>query len=431
MRLQTETLLRPDTAGSTVREPVVAPSLGVCFSHPDNGAVSTVHDVPCALPQVVRDATRIRALGPLLQVADKEWGTQGLVDHLEYFLSPCCLGSRVPVLVIFRDPRGNITGAVLLHEYRIGGVGSRVLIPGDLDGRRNVIAPAHLRHYYAQKAAEVLMDRAALAVIVSVNRMGCEDEFRLTGSSQRPYARRTRTIHRALELRSTYNETLMLFGRSVRRSFRLRVRQLERDLAPQLIDNPAISEEEFVDLSQHCAFPVPTEAARWRYRVALQLPNTMLLGLRSGDGKLLSVAWGRRVGAVTEVDWQINSAAFPRYSIVTAMRAYLMEHEINRGTKLLRFPGGTRHWMHLSFVPEQVSDLIMVRNRISALLLSKVYPTIFGDQNLLGAWLRSGALEWCPPGHCNDHASGAPSETSADEETAGTQGSAQIAPMKP
>ena len=51
----------------------------------------------------------------------------------------------------------------------------------------------------------------------------------------------------------------------------------------------------------------------------------------------------RRRKGTTYISWQMNLKDFPAFSIGTAMRAYLLEHEIACDTQLLTFEDGTTH----------------------------------------------------------------------------------------
>jgi len=62
--------------------------------------------------------------------------------------------------------------------------------------------------------------------------------------------------------------------------------------------------------------------------------------LRLPDGPWLSILTGWRRHGVTYVDLQMNDMHYKKESISAVMRAFMLEHEIGRGQKLINFVGG-------------------------------------------------------------------------------------------
>ena len=118
----------------------------------------------------------------------------------------------------------------------------------------------------------------------------------------------------------------------------------------------ALSESEFLALNHRSLYPYLPWIVRWRFRYARKLPGSVFAGLRAKDGSWLSMIGGRRLNGTIYVDWQMNLKDFPAFSIGTALRAYLLEHEIARGTQMMTFEDGTPHTMNRAFVPENVTN---------------------------------------------------------------------------
>jgi hypothetical protein len=322
------------------------------------------------------------------------------MDQLQYHLSSCNIRAKIPHLLLLSDPGQRPNAAVLLFEYRIGGMATGVFVPSDFDGERTVLAPEHLRCLVAQHAAEFLVDRGALLVLISVS----NGDFSLTDFGRSPRispeyirATQTRTILRTLELESTYQATLAKMGRSTRRGFRRHLRRIEEDFGARLVVQPEMTESEFLFLNRNSAFPVSRRVALWRIRKARHLSNSVFLGLRTADGRWLSVVGGRRQGDLTEIDWQSNLKGHNKYSLVSAMRAHLLQYEINRGTRFLRFENGTPHWMQLYFRKDKVNDLLIFHPLLSNRIVRRALPRLLPTDNLLSKVVREGNLAWHRP----------------------------------
>ena len=90
------------------------------------------------------------------------------MDYLPFFLSVCRLWGKVPHLLLLPDSAGEPQAAVLLYEYGMGRMSSGIFVPADLCGERTVIAPEPLRSMIAWRAAEVLIDRGAHLVFLTL-----------------------------------------------------------------------------------------------------------------------------------------------------------------------------------------------------------------------------------------------------------------------
>jgi hypothetical protein len=75
------------------------------------------------------------------------------------------------------------------------------------------------------------------------------------------------------------------------------------------------SESEFLVLNRNSLYPVFPWIAKWRFRCARGLPDSIFAGLRAADGSWLSMIGGRPRNRITYVDWQMNVKAFPALSI--------------------------------------------------------------------------------------------------------------------
>jgi hypothetical protein len=211
----------------------------------------------------------------------------------------------------------------------------------------------------------------------------------------KPYttAVRVRTPPRHLALERGMEATLAKMGDDTRRNFRRYRRRAVEELGAEFVPHISISREEFLALDRKSTNPVERAVIEWRYALLEQARNDeriLLCGLRSREGEWLSLIGGRRDGATTQIDWQFNRAGLPHFSLCTAMRAFLLEHEIARGTRRLVFEGGTPHPMRFAFETAQTVDLLAIRRHSArAWLLRRFANHIFPEKNFLRAALRN------------------------------------------
>jgi hypothetical protein len=165
-----------------------------------------------------------------------------------------------------------------------------------------------------------------------------------------------------------------------------------RDVVAARRDLPrvAMDRAEFLEFNRASMYPAAEEIASWRYDAMNRTTDSFFAGMKAHDGRWLSLIGGRRHGPTTEIDWQMNLAGLSRFSLSTAMRSFMLEHEIERGMKQLLFVGGTPHSMRHAFVDRDVVDLIVHRRSVIASLL----PWLLPRRNFLGQALKDKTLRW-------------------------------------
>jgi hypothetical protein len=185
-------------------------------------------------------------------------------------------------------------------------------------------------------------------------------------------------------------------GPKTRRNFRSYRRRAEADLRTEFVPEVRMGREELLEINSRSTNPATREAMLWRYSLQeSEQAGAMFCGVRSQDGQWLSLIGGRRHGEITEIDWQVNLAGLPQYSLSTVMRAYLLEHEISRGTRKLMFEGGTPHPMRHSFVLGDATDVLAVRRYSTrGWGLRRFSRRLFPESNFLAAALHDEAAEW-------------------------------------
>lgn len=357
----------------------------------------------CLDMHVVCGRQGVLALQPLLQNLSRQTGQVGAMDWLYHFINSPDSLEKTPYLVLAGDDR-SLIGALLLYEYRFAGVGTRVFATDDILGTRTIVAPDHLRIAIAEAAVRHLMRDGAVMALASIDTSIAPPAQEKHPDAPYSTAFRTRTAPRYLELQSTIEATLARMGDDTRRNFRRYRRRAETELGAEFLPHVTITRQEYFDLNRASTNPAPGDVACWRHELFEQSrtdDRVLLCGLRGRDGQWLSLVGGRRNGTTTEIDRQLNRAGLPHSSLCTAMRAFLLEHEIARGTKRLVFEGGTPHPMRFAFTPGQTVDLLAIRRHSArAWLLRHFADRIFPQKNFLRAALKDFSSD--PPQEARD-----------------------------
>lgn len=364
----------------------------------------THHDAAVSV-HLLRGRAAVVAMGGMLAELSRRTGQTGAMDSLDYFLGMPGELRKTPYLVLVGVRAGvsaeaataeDVQGALLLHEYRIAGWGTKVFTTDDMTGRRTVIAPRAVRTRVAELACRSLIAMGAVTVLISLE--GDEEARRLgaetAGQPECWMATRTRVSPGHLPLGRTMDETLAAMGRHTRRNLRYYRRRLEADFGARFVPRVEIGLEEFLEVNRASTRPIADEAAAERHRSLARGARALFAGVRSRDGQWLSLIGGRRHEGTTEIDWQMNRAGLPRYSLSTVMRSYLLEYEIAAGTAKLVFEHGTPHYMHHSFVTSTAVDILVRRRSLREWTLRLFAGWIFPEKNLLGDALWDQELVW-------------------------------------
>jgi hypothetical protein len=355
---------------------------------------------------LLRGRQSISALAGMLEELCRRTNQTGAMHWLEFFLGSPLSEKKIPTLVMVGlqpgiDPAkataDDLSGAVLLYEYKVVGVGMRVFTTDDATGWRTVIAPIDLRAQVAEEACRALLERGGLAAVISFEgRTGRRAASPVRDGSAPAYriATRNRVVPRHLLLAETFDATLAGMGRHTRRNLRYYRRRLEEELGSFFVSAVAVGREEFLTFNRKSTNPVENSLATWRYNTIHELGGTWLSGVKGRDGRWLSLIGGRRYLGLTEIDWQMNLAGLPRYSLSTVMRSYMLEHEVGLGTKELAFTGGTPHTMRHSFQCVEAADVIVLRQSVAARLLFKLAGRVLPDKNFLVQALCDRHVPW-------------------------------------
>jgi len=118
------------------------------------------------------------------------------------------------------------------------------------------------------------------------------------------------------------------------------------------------------------------------------------MGIQDREGRWLSTLGGRRYNDRSEILWQLNRDGFAADSLSTVMRSYFIEHEITHGSRRLYIECGTPHPIRLSFVPEDLTDLVVMRHTPMARAMEKIARRYISPDNELSQMLGVKDQEW-------------------------------------
>jgi hypothetical protein len=361
---------------------------------------------------VVRGCDSILRLQQVLADLSVRCGQPGVMDDIGYFLSKPGTLKRIPHLVLFSKTPGldlgrvtanDLVGAVLLYKYEVLGCGIGTFSTNDRSGRGSLVAPAALRSTVAKMVSRRLIDRGALAVLISFrdgdgpdkkedqNKNGFSRDSEASDKNAR-WVWRERETPDYLPLAETFDGTLAKIGQRTRRNMRYYRKRAEAELGCVFLPEVRIDNREFLDFNRDCMYAVPAKAAAWRYDSLKTLETPLFMGTKDGDGRWLSLLGGRRHNGGTEILWQMNRDGLSPYSLSIVMRSYFMEHEIRHGMTKLYMEGGTGHPMRFSFVNDRVTDLVVMRRSQLALLVPKLVKLFIKPDNDLALMLLDKSL---------------------------------------
>jgi hypothetical protein len=250
---------------------------------------------------------------------------------------------------------------------------------GGLIGENCVVGPEAFRLQYMQLAADALLRyRRIHGVSVSVRArlqtclevMGPQSTYRLFSE---------RNIQYKLPLEGTYSATLGGMGPRTRRSLAGKRRQLETRAHAVFLPSlkPSLALEAMLSLQKRSVAKRITAFYRARCRLLQEAPDFFCMGLHLPDGTWLSVLSGCRRNRVTYIDLQMNDMHFKRESLSAVMRAFMLEHEIERKQEFVHFIGGTSLLLRRYCEPgEPCTDALFYRPCLRAGLVSMLIPRL-------------------------------------------------------
>jgi hypothetical protein len=341
-------------------------------------------------------------------------GEAGAMHDLAYFLSKPGALPRIPHLLLVGTPDldvrnpdlDDLLGFLLIFEQQVFGRGLGAFATNDRSGRSTLIAMPSHRSRVAALASRALLDRGAHLILMSFR----ADEVAVSSAAPDPpllavpangksvarWAQRERTIPGYLPLSATFDGTLARIGQRTRSNLRYYRRRAEAVLGCTFLPQIEVSREEVLAFNRECMYAAPAEVVGWRYDSLQDLSEPVFMGVKDGDGQWLSMLGGRRYLDRSEVLWQLNREGFAPHSLGIVMRSYFIENEIAHGSRRLYIEGGTPHPIKFSFLPEHLTDLVVVRRSLGATVMRSVALRYISRENELSHMLGANDLDWLP-----------------------------------
>ena len=344
-------------------------------------------------------------MAPLLSAYGRYTGQDGALDPIDVVIRAPSALRKIPLVVLLttrpdlplqRLAPQHLKGAVLVYEYRFAGAPTGVFCTDDIFGDLTVLAPREARMEVAEEVCRFLVDRGGIACLISVDAELGDGSRHGHRPSKTAFdvGRRVRFKERDLVLRDNLEATLATLGRSTRHNLRRYRARVQEHLGARFVPNAVMSAEEMIELSRQSTNPVPDDVSVWRHKLAEAQPHGIFAGLQAADGRWLSVVGGRREGDRAILKWQTNRAGVAHISICSAMRSFLIEDEIGRGTRTISFLGGTHHSLAYSLQFAAATDVIAVRRGLRGEALRRLGSRLLPESNFLGHALDDPEMEW-------------------------------------
>jgi hypothetical protein len=302
-------------------------------------------------------------------------GQPGSMHGLEHFLAVPTYRGKVPYLVLGMSEDRTLQWAVLCHELCPLGLRTGIFSTDDISGFRTVVSPAEERGSVSRLVAEILLERGAQMVMLSVVAPGLSPQnLGLQPALPSRWALRERTVEADLSTQGSYEAMLMGLGKSTRFNMRYYRRRLARELQTELIEDARgiFTEREIESMNAESLNPFRPGLAWLQCRSASSMRGGFMVGLRAKDGRWLGLVGGWRQATTTVLLWQMNRSGMERSSLGTVVRGHFLEHEIAIGAERVIFYGGTPNSIRHAFVQDKVVDLLVVRHSGKARLLLRL-----------------------------------------------------------
>ena len=297
-------------------------------------------------------------------------------DHLtslDYFLSWAAVrGERPAAFLMMRA--GQLWGVALLSFRQKLGVPLGLVKAGNSCGQGAAIASSENRIAVMEVAARVLLSRPlAHTVILSLwtQQFAPNSRKAVAGVRGQWLFREARV---RLDLSGGLEATMNRVGYKMRRNLRYYRRRAETDYGCQFLsDLDSEQRRQAVDaLFDKGVFHGDARRGRQIHAALQATPGRFAMGLQGKDGEWLSYITGWRDSAGTHIDWQRSRDDYKGASLSTVMRAYLLEHEVERQSAAIHFVGGTSPFWSRVCEPSVYGDLFATRKGMFGDLAKRV-----------------------------------------------------------
>jgi hypothetical protein len=305
-------------------------------------AINTFSDCARATQLVIGNRELRSCLAEILELRRRCDQEDDLTTEPQYFMAANALANRRCGAVLIRRER-ELEACVLFFEHTRLGIGLGLFRGGDYIGESLVAGPSAHRVHYVHLAAQALLKQRRIHGVSLCVKASLESCIEVMGPASNFRRFSASTVQHKLPLESTYEGMLARLGPRTRRSLAGKRQQLERSAKVQFMPtlDPDQSLEGMLALKSKSMPKRISKFFHARYRLLRANADFFFMGLRLPDGPWLSILTGWRRHGVTYVDLQMNDMHYKKESISAVMRAFMLEHEIGRGQKLINFVGGS------------------------------------------------------------------------------------------
>ncbi len=260
----------------------------------------------------------------------------------EWFVGINIASGKIPwVVELFGGHQ--LVAAMLFAERCIFSLPTGYLKSDGGFGEESLICPANMRATYLPALLEGLFARRSVLIAHVAQDAHAETAFvTLANDSKIGLEWKRRPSHYLLSLHASMEETLAPYGVRTRRNLRYYLRKCRSEGCRFLSElNGDERLEAVMSLSDSATHRLPVVSVMRREATMQAISGSFALGIRAADGSWASYLTGWRRGQRSFVYVQMNRVTEKNSSFGTAIRAFLMEEEIARGTREIIFVGGT------------------------------------------------------------------------------------------
>ena len=280
---------------------------------------------------------------------------------------------RPAAILLYRGEE--LWGVALLTFRRVRGIPLGFAAGGNLAGQGSVIAQEGDQVAVLEAAAHFLLRRSLVFVVRFSTLLPGAAPPLLARTDDEIAGRWTvREVRLRLPLEGGMPAIMARLSYKMRRNVRYYRRRAETQLGWVFVPAMTVEQREHAVARLHgqAVYPVSSHRARKREAFMQTVDGGFAMGLQDATGEWISYLTGWRTPHGTHVDWQMNSREHASASVSTVLRAYLIEHEVMRGSPAIVFVGLTTPFWSRACEPAFCADLIATGNGLTRWLVRAV-----------------------------------------------------------
>ena len=300
-----------------------------------------------------------------------------------WFAISCTEAKQNPVTILLKRA-GQLVGAVMLREQTRFGIPLGYYFACDAAGDEFIVSAPGERAACLRQCLDILMRSCSGAIISIASRGISVDDL----SSVRAVAESASRYR--LELKATFDKTLIQFGSHTRRNLRYYARNLLKINCRFLSE---LTQEEIQaaarELIRHSEFGMTERLLNSNIQALREVSGMFAMGLRSPAGEWLSLLAGWRSENKTYILFQMNHTGYRKYSLSTAMRSFLIRNEIAAGSRDIIFVSYGNKYFEGGCTEDIRIDLLVSKDTWRMRAFTALAPRILPPEHRLLLLLRA------------------------------------------